>query len=167
MTLIVGLGNPDPEYTNTFHNAGVLAVDSLAGGPTGWKTAPHFSYRKDGRTILVKPTTFMNDSGKAVRAALSYFKLLPEALIVLHDDADIPLGETRFVFARGAAGHHGIESIIKELGTNAFWRLRIGVRTGKGKAGSFVLRPMSHTDEQAFYGAIEGLKEKLATKEKP
>jgi PTH1 family peptidyl-tRNA hydrolase len=152
--LIVGLGNPGTRYAHTYHNAGRIAVRALSDAPeTGFAT---------GHRFLV-PNTFMNESGSAVKRAL---RVKPKALLVVHDDADLPLGSYRLSFARGAAGHHGVESVIRALGTKEFWRLRIGVRplsaegpegsrARRAKADTFVLRPMTKTAEAAILMAVE------------
>ena len=133
VVLIVGLGNPGIEYALTRHNLGFWAVDRMArdhrvsmndskyhsvlggGSLRGWKF------------ILAKPQTFMNLSGKAVRALLLGEGLEPEDMLVMHDDMDIELGRVKFKKSGGDAGHHGIGSIIHSLGTDMFSRLRIGV----------------------------------------
>lgn len=135
MKLIVGLGNPGKEYEFTRHNAGFLAVDSLA---PFFKTEAFHAQKKLhgevakgklGRSVvlLLKPSTFMNNSGEAVVAALSFYKLKPQDVLVIHDDKDFALGELRLQANRGSAGHNGIKSIIEKLGTQDFARLRIGV----------------------------------------
>lgn len=115
--LLIGLGNPGDEYQNTFHNVGHLFIDYLKTDP---KLRMHANLRK--------PDVYMNESGKYVKAALKKYKLRPREILIVHDDADIPLGSFKMSFGRGSAGHQGIESIIKTLKTKSFYRLRIGVR---------------------------------------
>ncbi len=144
--LVVGLGNPGEEYRKTYHNAGILFTAYLAENAGAFGKAAQsalVTMRKNGPYWVADTKTFMNESGLAVRAALTARKLRPEALLVAHDDSDIPLGEFKFAFGRGAAGHRGVASVIAALGTNQFWRLRIGVRSQSGKAGAFVLRRIS------------------------
>lgn len=158
--LILGLGNPGEEYRNTFHNAGFLGLRAWAGKELEFRTltSRRFEYAKEDGTVYVRPLTYMNESGLAAAAALSYFKLSPAELLVIHDDSDLPLGEGKLHFGRGAGGHHGIESIIAQLGTKDFWRLRLGIRGQKGKAGSFVLKSLSADEAKKIYSATEGFK---------
>ncbi|MEY4731202.1 MAG: hypothetical protein RL681_148 [Candidatus Parcubacteria bacterium] len=169
--LIACLGNPGDEYRRTYHNAGALFAEYIqrtatdAPQRTG-HTALYTLFRLDTRWIVI-PRTFMNESGRAVRAALSARHMHPEELLVAHDDSDIPLGEFKLAFGRGAAGHNGIASIIAALGTNRFWRLRIGIRHHPGKAGSFVLRPMSNAARETLYSVFGDAYKKLTVNEKP
>ena len=136
MKLIIGLGNPGTEHEGTRHNAGFLVIDSIISNiqyPITLKLnkktnalAGKGEINKK-RVIVAKPLTFMNNSGLAVRALLDFYKLKPENLIVIHDDKDIPLGETRVQTDRGPAGHNGVKSIIEHLGTKNFARIRVGV----------------------------------------
>jgi len=112
--LIIGLGNPGKKYEKTYHNVGFLAIDFLT------KNSPI--------PKPLKSNVYMNLSGNFVRLALKKYKAKPEELLVVHDDSDIALGDYKISFNRGAAGHKGIESIIKHLGTKKFYRLRIGVQ---------------------------------------
>ena len=134
---IIGLGNPGSQYASTYHNVGWLALDHLMETATQTmslvqkgkqKNFEFFKFINDHNLIFIKPLTFMNESGKAVAASLKYFKIKPEEILVVHDDSDIELGKLKLSFGRGAAGHHGIESIIKILKTKNFSRLRIGIR---------------------------------------
>lgn len=166
LRLLVGLGNPGEEYENTYHNVGLQALEHLR--PADCRFRPggrgKFEYCKTrGGVVLVRPLTFMNESGAATAEALKYFRLKPAAMLVLHDDSDLPLGEWRTAFGRGAAGHHGVESIIRALGTKEFGRARIGVRERPGKAGDFVLRRISPANKkklQSVFGEMEKLMEK-------
>ncbi|MBU6141752.1 aminoacyl-tRNA hydrolase [Patescibacteria group bacterium] len=151
--LIVGLGNPGPDYANTYHNVGALAVDHLIEEtrPLTLKknVSKKFQYAADGNIIFIKPLTYMNESGVAVKNALKQFKATPEEILVIHDDSDITIGEYKLSYERGAGGHKGIESIIQHLKTKKFWRLRIGIRppaiagTPRKKAEEFVLKRIS------------------------
>ncbi|HTY39809.1 MAG TPA: aminoacyl-tRNA hydrolase [Candidatus Paceibacterota bacterium] len=164
--LVVGLGNPGLEYDHTYHNAGQLALEWLA-GEASWKNRPTFEYARMKGMILVRPKTFMNDSGNAVTAALSYFKIQPVDLLVIHDESDLPLGTAKLVFGRGAAGHRGVSSIIAALGTKDFWRLRLGIRIRRGKAGGFVLKKMTAPEREILYGALGASIEKVTKKLTP
>lgn len=135
MKIIVGLGNPGASYENTRHNAGFLALDflhnKLSGTPWTEKKKLCCFFSEcifDGEKILlIKPTTFMNDSGQTVKKVLSFYKLTPDALIVIHDDIDILSGTLRNTTSSRAAGHNGVSDIINHLGTQDFRRSRIGV----------------------------------------
>ncbi|MEX2054494.1 MAG: aminoacyl-tRNA hydrolase [Candidatus Colwellbacteria bacterium] len=145
LTLILGLGNPGEQYEHTYHNAGHLYIDSVTDGTL--KKYKSFAFTKEGNMILAKSLTYMNKSGLAALEALKYFNLKPTSLLVAHDDSDIPLGEHKVSKGQGSAGHKGVQSIIDQLGTKDFTRLRIGVRSQpRGKAGEFVLKPMSRQE---------------------
>jgi PTH1 family peptidyl-tRNA hydrolase len=158
--LVVGLGNPGPRYAWTRHNAGFLAVDALA--LRGGRVAS-FRPQFDGlyaetelggtRIGLLKPETFMNASGVSVRAAVSFFKLDPEALLVVHDELDLAFGELRLKSGGGDGGHRGIRSISAELATPGYGRLRVGIGRPppdfQGDIADFVLQavpPESRTE---------------------
>ncbi len=130
MKLIVGLGNPTQKYEKTRHNVGFILINDFheARG-LHWEPAPKFDAEicVSENFILLKPQTFMNNSGKAVSKALNYYKIKPSDLLVVHDDVDLPQGTIRKQIGSGAAGHHGVEDIINEIGTKDFWRLRVGV----------------------------------------
>lgn len=152
ITLLVGLGNPGSEYTHTFHNAGIQAITNIAESEFSLSSKKTFSYAKYHGIVLIRPEVFMNNSGNAVRDAIAYFKTSASHCIIIHDDADLLLGTTKLQFGRGSAGHNGIRSIIKEIGTNEFWRFRIGIRRAdeptRRKAESFVLSHITKEDEK-------------------
>lgn len=132
--LIVGLGNPGREYANTRHNVGFMAVERLAERwRATWKTEKKFQSRiarvdQDARRCLFcEPQTYMNLSGEAVAAVLNFYRLTPERLLVVLDDADLPFGEIRMRAEGSSGGHHGLESIEAHLGTRQYPRLRIGI----------------------------------------
>lgn len=155
--LIVGLGNPSDELAQTYHNVGMQALTSFADG-TAFTPASTgtFAYARIGAHTFIQPLVFMNESGLAVHDALHYFKASPSQLLVIHDDADVPLGEYRLQFGRGEAGHHGITSVVKSIHTNEFWRLRIGIEQKhpiigtRKRAETFVLKPISHAHKSIF-----------------
>ncbi|KKW17406.1 MAG: Peptidyl-tRNA hydrolase [Candidatus Magasanikbacteria bacterium GW2011_GWA2_50_22] len=156
MQLIVGLGNPGEEYKKTRHNIGFAVLDSLGQKFTvdnTWKFNKKFDAElietklMCEKVILLKPQTFMNDSGAAVRVALQYYKLVPQDLLVIHDDLDLKLGTLRLAFGAGSAGHRGVQSIIDTLHTKEFWRLRVGIGLKRGAAESFVLKPFSRLEQ--------------------
>jgi peptidyl-tRNA hydrolase, PTH1 family len=130
--LVVGLGNPGREYAGHRHNVGFMVVDELA-RRTGASFRSKFSgdlaeTRVDGaRVAFLKPQTFMNESGRSVAAAARFFKVDPDALLVVHDEGDLDLGRLQVREGGGLAGHNGLRSIARELGTQEFLRLRVGV----------------------------------------
>ncbi len=136
--LVVGLGNPGREYARNRHNVGWLIVDELArrhGGSWRGKFDGQLAeIRIDGHKVaLLKPETYMNDSGKSVRAAASFFKTDPDAVLVVHDEGDFDTGRLQARLGGGLAGHNGLRSIAQHLGTPDFLRLRVGVgRPGRG-----------------------------------
>ncbi len=158
--IIAGLGNPDSGNSRTYHNAGFLALDRLSSGipEAEWRERKDFSYLKVGRMILVRPKTFMNESGKAIKRALEYFKMKPEILLLIHDDSDIETGNYKIAFGRGAAGHRGVSSVMEHLKNRNFWRARVGVRSKRGKAGNFVLNKIAPADRQKLDPIFEELR---------
>ena len=134
LRLVVGLGNPGDKYAGTRHNVGFMALDRLArSAGSGFRSQArlHGLLAEAGegasRLRLLKPQTYMNDSGRSIRAALDWFCLQPGQLLVLVDDMDLPLGRLRLRAAGSAGGHNGLRSTISHLGTQAFPRLRIGI----------------------------------------
>lgn len=130
--LVVGLGNPGDEYTNTRHNVGWMALDYIAGDEEwemdGKLNAYFVPMSFSGSDVtLIKPTTFMNRSGVSVLLASKKFKVKPENVIVIYDDMDLGLGSGKISFNRGSGGHRGVESIIRSLKTKAFTRIRVGI----------------------------------------
>jgi PTH1 family peptidyl-tRNA hydrolase len=165
--IIAGLGNPGKDYEKTYHNAGFLALEHLSGSEkNSWrKVGSGWQYLKIGEKIFLRPLTFMNNSGGAVKNALAYFKVSPENLLLVHDDSDLPLGAFKLAFGRGAAGHKGVESVQKALGTKNLWRLRLGIRKKAGiKAETFVLKKMPAADLRKLYSVLDGAKLKLTLK---
>ena len=128
--LIVGLGNPGGEYKYTRHNVGFMAVDYLAGNDANWKNEKNaLVFRTDingHKVIFVKPQTYMNNSGVAVGALMTFYKVPLENIIVIHDDMDVDVGTFREKIGGGSAGHNGIKSIDAHIGRD-YRRIRIGV----------------------------------------
>ena len=158
MKLIIGLGNPGSSYGNTRHNVGFALLDRLAKTRRlKWKKTRDFIYAGVSfgaeSAALVKPACFMNHSGRAVKSCLQFFEQPVKELFVALDDVNLPLGEIRIREKGSAGGHHGLESIILELGTAQFARLRIGVGRA-GLAGSdltpFVLGNFEPQEEKAL-----------------
>jgi len=130
--LVAGLGNPGREYAANRHNVGWLVVDELARRHEGaWRgkfNASLAEVRIDGHKVaLLKPETYMNDSGRSVQAAMKFFKVEPDAVLVVHDESDLDLGRLQLRRGGGTAGHNGVRSVAKQLGSPDFMRLRVGV----------------------------------------
>jgi peptidyl-tRNA hydrolase, PTH1 family len=136
--LVVGLGNPGREYERTRHNAGWLVLDELARRSGGsWRSKFSGSLSEirldDAKLALLKPETYMNESGRSVQAAARFFKVPPESILVVHDDVDLEAGRLQARRGGGLAGHNGLRSLAQHLGTQDFPRLRIGIgRPGRG-----------------------------------
>jgi PTH1 family peptidyl-tRNA hydrolase len=130
--LVVGLGNPGREYERHRHNVGAMVADELArrhGGSWRSKFSGRIAeIRLDGHKLaLLEPQTYMNDSGRSVGAAAAFFKVVPEAVLVVHDESDLELGRLQLRLGGGLAGHNGLRSIAQHLKTQEFLRLRVGV----------------------------------------
>ncbi len=148
--LVLGLGNPGKEYENTRHNAGFILLDQLQ---KKW-SFPCFKLEKKfdadisegfqtGRKIiLAKPQTFMNLSGKSVKKFLDFYKMIPEEIVVIHDDLDIAMGTLKIATNSSSAGHNGVQSIIDKIGTQEFRRMRIGI--GEKTSNSPMCRLEAH-----------------------
>ena len=154
--LVAGLGNPGREYERTRHNVGWLVLDELARRHGGsWRSKFSGSLaetRLDGlRVALLKPETYMNESGRSVAAAARFFKVDPDSLLVVHDDVDLEAGRLQARRGGGLAGHNGLRSLAQDLGTQDFLRLRIGVgRPGRGDprpVSDWVLSPFAPEED--------------------
>ena len=162
MKMIAGLGNPGSEYARTKHNVGFMFLDALAEklGADNWKTKYDALVAEarigTEKVLLVKPLTYMNESGRAVGPLMSWYKLAPEDLIVVHDDLDIPAGTIRIRRKGSAGGHNGMKSILYHVGDENFPRLRIGI--GRPLPGwtvvKHVLAPFSEEDAPKIREAI-------------
>jgi len=162
LKLIVGLGNPGPEHQLTRHNAGFWFVDALA-SRLGGHFRNHARFHGEicrvqlcgSEVTLLKPMTFMNRSGLAIRAATDYHKVPPAETLVVHDEMDLPIGEVRLKVGGGAGGHNGIRDTITHIGPE-FWRLRVGVGHpgDKSQVIDHVLRRASRDEEDAIVDAI-------------
>ena len=148
--LVAGLGNPGREYAGTRHNVGFLVADELArrhGGAFRGKFSGELAEVRldDARVALLKPLTFMNESGRSVGAAVRFFKVEPAALVVVHDEVDLEPGRLQARAGGGLAGHNGLRSVAQHLGTPDFLRLRVGVgrpeRGDRRPVADFVLSP--------------------------
>lgn len=166
--LIVGLGNPGQQYEKTRHNAGFLFLDSLASERSCvWSKAAEFQglmsewYIAGEKVLLLKPQAFMNRSGQSVGKVARYYKLVPEEILVVHDELDFDVGVVKLKKDGGHAGHNGLRDIIAHLGAKDFYRLRIGI--GRPVAGmvfaDYVLSAPSKHDLQLIVAAIDQAKE--------
>ncbi|MDP3973291.1 MAG: aminoacyl-tRNA hydrolase [Candidatus Daviesbacteria bacterium] len=161
MKLIVGLGNPEGKYAGTRHNLGFDVLDELIKklNLVDWNFEDKFKAEiiKSDQLILAKPQTFVNQSGLAVRLLSSYYKIPATDVIIIHDELDLPLGKIKVRLGGAAAGHHGVESIIKELGTDQFIRVRLGIGNVKTQSSEhkkahvsaerFVLESFIHSEK--------------------
>lgn len=164
MKLVVGLGNPGAEYDDTRHNVGFMAVDHIARklrvkfGEKISNSAVGTGQFRGEKVVLIKPMGYMNLSGKSVVRLMDHFSARPSDMTVLHDDLDIQLGKIKLKKSGGSAGHNGIGSIIEEIGTGDFRRLRIGI--GRPPAGEdvsdYVLSPFTEDEDAMISRAIEG-----------
>lgn len=162
MKLIVGLGNPGKQYEHTLHNVGFDTIDILADrwnvslNQTKFNSIYGTVHRPEGKVILMKPLTYMNLSGEAVRPLMDYFDIELEDIIVIYDDLDLEKGKLRLRQKGSAGGHNGIKSLIQHLGTQQFDRIRIGVdRPPMGmKVPDYVLSRIRKDDEAVMQDAF-------------
>lgn len=156
MKIIVGLGNPGGQYQDTRHNIGFMVVDHLSHelgtSVVEWeRDAAHKALvAKVGEVLLVKPQTFMNNSGVAVKGLVDYYKVSPTDVWVVHDDIDLPLGHIRIRIKGGTAGHNGVTSILTSLHTDIFTRFRMGIGRGKESTGLNADKNLSHRSVITF-----------------
>jgi PTH1 family peptidyl-tRNA hydrolase len=170
--LVAGLGNPGREYAATRHNVGFMVADELA-RRHGASFRSKFSgdvadLRLDGRVGLLKPQTFMNESGRSVGAAVRFYKVVPDALLVVHDEVDLEPGRLQVRLGGGLAGHNGLRSVAQHVGTGEFLRVRVGVgRPERGDprpVADFVLSPFSaDVDVERLVGRAADAVEAVAT----
>jgi PTH1 family peptidyl-tRNA hydrolase len=162
MKLIAGLGNPGREYEKTRHNSGFLAMDRIADKLHADVSEEKFEaliakVRVGEETVLLmKPLTFMNESGRAVVQAAAYYRIEPKDILVLHDDMDLPVGSVRIRTKGSSGGQKGMNSIIQALGTQEISRIRIGTdHDRKGDVPDFVLSPVPKAQQEEFQKALE------------
>jgi PTH1 family peptidyl-tRNA hydrolase len=162
--LVVGLGNPGPEYQDTRHNAGFWFVDRLAGEAgvnlrleTKFHGALGRLHQGDHECWLLKPTTFMNLSGRAVLAVAHFYKILPNEILVAHDELDLEPGIVKLKYAGGHAGHNGLKDIAAQLGVPDFWRLRLGIGHpgDRGQVKDYVLHRPGKDERAAIDVTID------------
>ncbi|RLJ69786.1 PTH1 family peptidyl-tRNA hydrolase [Hydrogenivirga caldilitoris] len=161
--LVVGLGNPGKEYENTRHNVGFMVIDELASrlklkNYTEEGLSHLYRARIGGREVLLaKPQTYMNNSGLAVINLLEDYNIRPAEMLVIYDDLDLPLGMTRLRLEGSSGGHKGVESIIKNIKTEKFPRLKIGIGRPKTKGDvvKYVLSPFSKEEQELARAVIK------------
>lgn len=172
MILVVGLGNPGPRYAEHRHNIGFQVVDRLFERFPGsiWRekfrgefAAAEFAGERVG---LLKPATYMNESGMSVRLAFGFFKLGAEQVIVVHDELDLPFGEVRIKSGGGEAGHNGVRSVTSHLGSGGFVRMRVGIGRPapefRGRGADFVLEAFAPAERPFLDGVIGRAAEAVA-----
>ena len=165
--LFVGLGNPGDKYEDTRHNAGFWWIDAVCAytksklalepkfyGLSG-KLSSEISPSSD--TWLLKPNTFMNASGKSVASLVQYYKILPEQILVIHDELDLPVGTVKLKIGGGHGGHNGLKDIVSALGTPNFWRLRLGIGHpgDRNEVVNFVLKAPAKDEQSAINVGID------------
>ncbi len=176
MKLIIGLGNPGREYTNTRHNIGFEAIDALAEhyniSVNKSKFKALYGEGKVGnkKVVLVKPQTYMNLSGEAVKAFATWYKIKPEDILIIYDDVSLVPGKLRIRIKGSAGGHNGMKSIIQHLGTNEFERIRVGIgeKPGGWNLADYVLSRFTNVELKTIeesMGDIIGAAELIITKD--
>lgn len=157
--LVVGLGNPGPQYAGNRHNVGAMVLDELA-GRAGIRLSPGKGPRARAlagegrlagrRVVLARPTSYMNESGGPVRSLLDYHRIDPLDLVVLHDELDLPFAAVRLKRGGGEGGHNGLRSISRAVGTKDYLRVRVGIGRPPGRQdpADFVLRDFSGTERK-------------------
>ena len=165
MKLVVGLGNPGKKYERTRHNAGFWWVERLAQGLKAvFRSESKFHGRiaklAEPEILLLLPATYMNESGRAVAAAASFYKIVPPEILVVHDELDLPPGSVKLKLGGGLSGHNGLKDIVQSLGSRDFWRLRIGIGHPRDTAATeqdvidYVLHPPRAEEQPAIEDAI-------------
>jgi PTH1 family peptidyl-tRNA hydrolase len=155
--LVVGLGNPGPDYAQTRHNVGQLVVDELASRCSG-RFASHKRARaqvaeeriQGQRAVLAKPSSYMNESGGPVKGLLDFYKVPLDRLVVVHDELDIPFAALRLKLGGGDNGHNGLKSIRRSTGSGDWYRIRVGIGRPPGRQdpADFVLKPWSSVERK-------------------
>lgn len=165
LRLLVGLGNPGREYEDTRHNVGFALLDRLAGRegvPFRLEKSWRCAVARAGDLWLCKPLTYMNLSGEAVRPFSQFHKIAPEEMLVVLDDMALPLGKLRFRASGSAGGHHGLQSLLEQLGTPAVPRLRIGIGAAGGEAVGHVLGRFALEEKAALAQSLDRALEAVA-----
>ncbi|MBO4716923.1 MAG: aminoacyl-tRNA hydrolase [Spirochaetales bacterium] len=162
--LIVFLGNPGIQYRQTRHNAGWILCDRVTerlGLDGKWQTKFHGLFIKNGNSVLLKPQTFMNESGFSIQEASRFFNIKPQEILVVHDDIELEFGEVRMQLGGGMGGHNGLRSVRQHLGTDQFRRLRIGVGRPPARiqVADYVLGRFTEIEEKQLQDILENASE--------
>ena len=160
--LVVGLGNPGAEYSETRHNAGFWFCERLAdklGARFSHESRFHglVAHARDAGLWLLMPQTYMNRSGQAVGALARFYRIAPAEILVVHDELDIPPGQLRLKFGGGLGGHNGLKDTSAHLGTNDYWRLRVGIGHpgDRNEVANYVLKPARREEQAEIEDALE------------
>lgn len=166
MKLFFGLGNPDLKYQNTRHNLGSNVILNVAKDlHLIFKSHAKLSAKiAQSSHLYAYAATYMNESGLAVQKTLNFYKIPPSDLFLIHDDLDLEVGEWKLQFDRGSAGHKGVESVVKNLGTQAFWRLRIGIGkpTDSTPVENYVLLPFTPEEQVIIDQTIDKIVKEIS-----
>jgi PTH1 family peptidyl-tRNA hydrolase len=162
LRLIIGLGNPGAEYAETRHNAGFWFCERLA-SDLGASFAKESRYHgwvanaRDAGVWLLMPATYMNNSGRAVQALAHFYRIAPNEMLVVHDELDLPPGRAQLRFGGGLGGHNGLKSMTAHLGTQDYWRLRVGIGHpgDRNEVVGYVLKPPRKEEREGIDGAID------------
>lgn len=170
MWLFVGLGNPGDKYEAHRHNVGFMVIDAIQ---SAFPALPSFKSKFQGqctegrignsKVLLLKPETYMNESGQSVAKAAKFYKIPPEKVLVFHDELDVAPNQVRIKQGGGNAGHNGLKSIQAHLGTPDFWRVRIGIGRPehKGQVSNYVLSDFSKAEKEWLEPLVEFLGDKV------
>ncbi len=163
--LIIGLGNADQRYLKTRHNAGFWVLDAFAAlVGVSFGNKPMGTFLHESRKVhLLKPKSYMNVVGQPVASVVHYYRLVPQQLLVVHDDLDLPVGRVRLKLAGGHGGHNGLRSLISHIGSSDFWRVRVGIGrpASTDQVSNYVLDCPSQLDFELIQQSIGRLCEQL------
>lgn len=179
MHLIVGLGNPGEKYIKSRHNVGFILLDDIVSDWISDKYSNSF-ISKNNECVFVKPQTFMNNSGSSVKYLSEKFSVLPDNVVVIHDDIDLPFGSMKIVFDSGHGGHNGVRSVIDNLGTNKFVRIKVGIapsdsdgkaikpkpgifQSQKSAVAKYVMKDFSKADQDKLKALAKEIHEAIET----
>ena len=163
MYLIVGLGNPENEYAHTRHNMGFDAINEIAKKnninitKTKFKALYETGIIQNQKVILLKPQTYMNASGESIKEVYDFYNIKPEELIVIYDDIDLKIGDIRLKAKGGAGTHNGMKSVVQNLNTEDFIRVRVGIGSPENKEDmiNYVIGPIPKREKEILDGSIE------------
>jgi len=162
LRLVIGLGNPGAEYAETRHNAGFWFCERLAAdlGANFAKESRYHGWVANAREAgvwLLMPATYMNESGRAVQALAHFYRITPAEMLVVHDELDLPAGRVQLRFGGGLGGHNGLKSLTAHLGTQDYWRIRVGIGHpgDRNEVVSYVLKPPRKEEREGIDSAID------------